>query len=368
MDGDLAAWNDSSDSFGSGGFGTSGFGGGMGDYGTPVPRTLTKRQKAAVIVRLLLAEGVPLSLVGLPDSLQVDLAHELSTLRFVDRVTLKAVIDEFVQELDAIGLSFPDDVAGALAILDGTISPATASRLRKQLGLASNTDPWPRLSEIDTDKLLPVFERESVQVCAVLISKLKVQKAAELLGRLPGPRARAITYAVSQTGAIKPNTVQKIGVALAEQLEAQPLRAFDTGPVQRLGAILNTSPSATRDDMLAGLDEVDKGFADAVRKAIFTFANIPARIPPRDVPKIVKAVEGKAMTTAIAAALARDPKTAEFLLANMSQRLAQQLREDAQALGTIKDAAAEEAFSAVVAAIREMESKAEITFLSEDEE
>jgi flagellar motor switch protein FliG len=120
--------------------------------------------------------------------------------------------------------------------------------------------------------------------------------------------------------------------------------------------------------MLAGLDEVDRGFADAVRKAIFTFANIPARIPPRDVPKIVKAVEGKAMTTAIAAALTRDPKTAEFLLANMSQRLAQQLREDAQALGTIKDAAAEDAFSAVVAAIREMEAAAEITFLSEDEE
>jgi flagellar motor switch protein FliG len=366
MDGDLTAWNDPGT-----GFGDDGFGNGVGSFGVPSlrqPTTLTRRQKAAVIVRLLLAEGVPLSLVGLPEGMQTDLAHELSGLRHVDRVTLKAVIDEFVAELEAIGLTFPEDIAGALAILEGTISPATASRLRKQLGLQSNTDPWPRLSDLETEKLMPVFERESVQVCAVLISKLKVQKAADILGRLPGPRARAITYAVSQTGAIKPATVQKIGIAVADQLDAQPLRAFDTGPVQRVGAILNTSPSATRDDMLAGLDEVDKGFADEVRKAIFTFANIPARIPPRDVPKIVKAVDGKAMTTALAAALARDPKTAEFLLANMSQRLAQQLKEDAEALGAIKDAVAEEAFSSVVAAIREMEAAAEITFLSEEDE
>jgi flagellar motor switch protein FliG len=57
--------------------------------------------------------------------------------------------------------------------------------------------------------------------------------------------------------------------------------AFDEGPVERVGAILNSSTSLTRDDMLERLQENDKKFATAVRKAIFTFANIFARVVSR---------------------------------------------------------------------------------------
>ena len=54
--------------------------------------------------------------------------------------------------------------------------------------------------------------------------------------------------------------------------------AFDEGPVERVGAILNSSTTLTRDDMLEGLQETDKTFATTVHKAIFTFANIPTRV------------------------------------------------------------------------------------------
>ena len=60
--------------------------------------------KAAIIVRLLLSEGINLSLTTLPASLQAALARDLSTLRYVDRRTLCRVVEEFVQELDQIGL------------------------------------------------------------------------------------------------------------------------------------------------------------------------------------------------------------------------------------------------------------------------
>ena len=36
------------------------------------------------------------------------------------------------------------------------------------------------------------------------------------------------------------------------------------------------------DEVLEGLDAEDAGFAEEVRRAIFTFANIPARIDPRN--------------------------------------------------------------------------------------
>jgi flagellar motor switch protein FliG len=151
-------------------------------------------------------------------------------------------------------------------------------------------------------------------------------------------------------------------------LDAKPVPAFSDGPVERVGAILNFSPAATRDDVLAGLDETDKDFADEVRKAIFTFLNIPERIDTRDVAKIIRGVEQPILITALAAAQGKGQmKAVEFILANMSQRMAAQLREEMEALGKVKPKDGEDAMSAVVAAIRGLEAAGEI-FLTASED
>lgn len=333
-----------------------------------LPPDLSGRQKAAIIVQVLLADGGKLSLSNLSDGLQTKLIHEMAALRHVDHATLQTVVQEFIDEFDAAGLNFPGALEGALNLLDGSVSPKTARRIRKQAGLYRHGDPWERISGMDSELLLPVLERESVEVGAVILSKLKVSKAAELLSMLPGERARRITYAVSLTGDIAPGVVLRIGHSVAEQLDAQPERAFDEGPVERVGAILNFSLSATRDDVLDGLEQEDSGFAKQVRRAIFTFANIPARIDPRDVPKITREVDPKELITALAAATGDDEKVTDFILSNMSKRMAEQLREDMQDAGEIKEVDGEAAMSAVVIVIRELEASGDIFLVAEEED
>ena len=330
--------------------------------------TLSRRAKAAIVVRMLLNDGADIPLEDLPEELQAHLTKAMGAMRTVDRDTLQHVAAEFADEVDRIGLSFPGGMAGALTALEGRISPQTAARLRKEAGVREAGDPWKRIRDLGPDLLLPILQDESVEIAAVMLSKLPVSKAAELLGKLPGPRARQITYAVSMTGAVTPDAVDRIGLSLASQLEDRPVRAFNDGPVERVGAILNSSTSLTRDDMLAGLDETDEGFANLVRKAIFTFANIPARIAPRDVPRILRAVEQDALITALAGAPAMGlDASAAHLLDNMSARLADQLREDVGEAGTPSAADTDAAMAAVVTAIRQMERDGELTLIAEVE-
>ena len=72
-----------------------------------VPRALSNRQKAAIVVRLLLNEGADIPLEELPDELQETLTHQLGQMGLVDRITLDAVAQEFAEALDSVGLSFP---------------------------------------------------------------------------------------------------------------------------------------------------------------------------------------------------------------------------------------------------------------------
>lgn len=327
--------------------------------GTPAaPRILTPPEKAAVIVRLLLAEGFDLPISTLPPDMQADLAAQIARMRMVDRATMESVLREFLNMLEQAGLAFPDGLDGVLALMGGHLSQDATARLRRQT--AGADDPWERLSALPAEHLLPALQDEAPETAAVVLSKLPVPKAADLLSRLPGDRARRIAFAVSRTAATSPDTVLRIGQALLHDLDAAPPRAFAAGPVERVGAILNLSASATRDALLDGLEREDATFAAEVRKAIFTYAHIPARLPPRDAPKVIRATDPAALLAALAAG---PPDVADFLLANISQRLADGLREDMAAQAAIPPDAADKAMLAVVTAIRGLEDAGDLVLI-----
>ena len=331
--------------------------------GTPVApmSRLTRRAKAAIVVQFILKEGANVPLTALPEDLQIQLTQLLGEMRYIDRATMHAVIAEFSEELDSIGLSFPGDIAGALSALDGKISAQTAARLRKEAGVRQIDDPWQRLAALPVARLQTFVTSESTQVAAVMVSKLDVSKAADLLSTLPGDVARRITYAMSMTDAVTPDAVERIGLSLAAQLDAEPPKAFRNQPSERVGAILNFSRATTRDQLLTALDEEDKGFAEQVRKSIFTFAHIADRMTAIDVPKITRDVDQETLAKVISGAIAdADRRSVEFILSNISKRLSDGLREMSEDMGAVTPKDAEAAMNTVVRAIRALADSGEI--------
>ncbi len=337
--------------------------------GTDLAQSLTPRAKAAIIVRFAMSEGANLDLASLPEDIQTALAQQMGDMRRVSRSTLESVVREFLGELDSLGLSFPTGLSGALSMMEGHLSDGATGRLRRQSADNTGSDPWLRIIGCPADTLLPVMLEEGVEVCAVILSKLPAHLAAELLSKVPGDRARHLAYAVSLTGDVSPDTVRRIGTSVAEQLDIRPIKAFKTKPGERVGAILTSAPAALRDSLLKGLHESDSVFAEAVEKSILPFEHIKTKLGPRDVPAVVRLVDSQTLTTALAFARGHpklDP-TAEFILANLSQRMSQTLREDAASHGKIKTKDGEEAMGKIVAVIRQLESSGEITLLQPDD-
>ncbi|MGB8622469.1 MAG: flagellar motor switch protein FliG, partial [Paracoccaceae bacterium] len=109
--------------------------------GTAPAAPMSRRRKAAIIVRLLLSEGASLPLGNLPEPMQKTLTAEIGAMRYVDGDTLREVVDEFVSELDRVGLTFPGGLEGALSLLDGHISADAAATLRVA-ATGGRPDPW----------------------------------------------------------------------------------------------------------------------------------------------------------------------------------------------------------------------------------
>ncbi|WP_198167836.1 flagellar motor switch protein FliG [Ketogulonicigenium robustum] len=330
----------------------------------------SRASKAAIVVQALLREGQTPPLARLPEDVQVRLTHEISNLRLVDRATVNAVVSEFIDELEGLGLAAPTDMEGTLAAVAQHLSPGAAARLRSEAAARVGSDPWAQIRTMKSDELAAPLTRESIEIAAVILSRLPVNRAAEALSLIPGDRARRVALAFSRANHVSPLALHRIGQAIVRDYCAVEAPAFDRPPDQRVGAILNASTQRTRDSVLKGLGEDDPAFADQVRKAIFTYAHIPARLHPTDVPKILRKIDPPDLALVIAAADADTPEaqTTAYLLANIPQRLADSLREEAAALDAPRKSEVEKAMGIIVSTLREAADQGEISLMRKGDE
>lgn len=329
---------------------------------------LTPRQKAAVVVRMMLSDGAEMDLSQLSPEMQALLAQEMASMDLVDRDTCNAILTEFCDRLEEVGVSFPGSIDGTLDFLGGHLSTDTANRLRRFAALNGTSDPWDRIASLNSPQLVELARSEAVEVVAVMFSRLPVARASEVFGMLDPELARQIAYAMSLTGGIEAPALRRIGLALMRAIDALPQPAIETQPVEKVGAILNFAPATTRDRVLAGLDQDDSEFAGRVRKAIFTWANIPRRIDPRDIPRIIREVDALTISKAMGGATGDDAATVDFLLGGLSSRLADSMREEIAAMGKVSAKDAEVAMAEVVAAIRRMEQAGELFLIVESDD
>ncbi|OAN84273.1 hypothetical protein A8B78_07335 [Jannaschia sp. EhC01] len=327
------------------------------------PRQMGSQQKAAVIVRLLLGQGVSPGVQRLASHHQTRLAHIISGLGTIDRKTLASVVHEFTDLIDNLALSFPDGLTETLELLEPHLSEHALNVLKTDVERGAGHDPWARVAKQPVERLAPLFASESAEVCAVLLSKLTVAKASALLSDLPEDRAEVLAHTVALTESITPELVERIGEHIAQVLEAIPPQAFAKTAAERVGAILNSTPQAAREKMLEGLDTRDAPFAKEVRKSIFSFNHIPMRVDPPDVPIIVRRADAQSIIVAFAAGLTAAPLTVEFMLENMSKRLAEQMRDEAEGLGTPKAEEGEAAMAELISTIRDLEASGDLKLL-----
>lgn len=330
---------------------------------------LSRRQKAALVVHLLVAGGADPGLRDLSPAQQRQLVHDMAALRFVDRATLAAVIAEFAAELDGIALHIPRDPARILALLETQLSNDVVDGLMAEFGggPVPGSGPWEKVAALEPDVLVTMIESESDEVGAILLSKLSAERAAELFRLLPAERSDRIAAAFSRTDGVAPEAVAQIGMALGRETASQPVPAFEADGVSRVGTILNAATSRLRRTILDALDASDPAFAARVRAVVFSFENIPDRIPPKDMPRILRGVDDAAIVTALAGLPPEQANIGEFILSTISSRMADQFREDVAERDPPTAEEVEAATGAIVTAIRDMEEAGDLTLIRSDD-
>ena len=249
--------------------------------------------------------------------------------------------------------------------MDGKITPQTAKKLREDAGVRLFEDPWDRIKGLDLDDLIEILDQETAEVAAVVLSKLDVPAAAKILAKMPGERARRITYAISMTAQVTPTAVDRIGQGILSQIDNRPEFAFVDLPERRIAVILTAANDALRDEVLEGLRDTDKDFADRVERSVFTFDSIPERIAQNDIAKAIKTVPQSDLVVAFAYARNIDRgEIVDYMLGAMSKRMVERIEDEVKDLGKVTRKDGQAAIAMLVSGIQSQIADGEVSFIN----
>ena len=325
---------------------------------------ISKQHKVAILLSVLIKAGATPNLDNISTGSLKGIVDIMASFGEVDRRTVDLVILEFLSELQDFGLSMRGNLEDTLTSLKGHVSDAALEKIRKAYVHSPSVDVWVRVASADAAQLQCCLDDEHLQVAATVLSKIPSTLAAQVLGGMEPGRARETMLAIINSRKISADVIELIGQSISESMfnESDP-SVFAKPPMERASDIMNFAQSDTRDRLMEDFGKTDPDTAEKIRKVMFTFADIPDRVQPRDISAITRTVDPEILLRAMKNA----PTEAEFLLSGLSTRIAEQLREELSELEPVKKKDAEAAMNELIASIRELASSGEIKLITEDE-
>lgn len=330
--------------------------------GLPAPDpALTSAQKAAVIIAALPETEAKELLTQLGPGHLKSFAKATAELRRVPSHTLEEVILEFLDTLKNRELALGPDVAKT--VLARIMSEESAASLVGTIATGEQT-VWSQLPACEDAALARFIAKEHPRTGCVVMSKLPAEKAAAVLDLLDPEIADRVISGLERLPDLKPdvlNIVQEVvqRELLATQGGGQKSEVF-------LGAVFDGLSDSKREPLMKNLEDNSPAFARAVKREMFLFDDIPNRVSAKDVPVLSRTISAEKLKVALAYAKQKNSPTVEFILGNMSRRLAEGLEEAMGEMDEIKPKVGDKATSEIVRSIKGLVEQGELKLIELD--
>lgn len=324
---------------------------------------LRPAEKATIILAALGADLAAPILRDLGEANVRRVARTIAAMGLVPAPVLDHVIREFLAELGSEA-----DLSGGLAAAQRLLAPAldrdSYSRIMEDVQGAANLSIWDRLGAAPVGAFANFLAGEHPQVGAVVLARLRPDRAARVLERLPEGAARTIVLRMSRAPRLEPQVLEILKSVIEEEfLSVIQREQAVKKPAELLAALMNNVSGAARDQFLGELEQAEPAFAAEVQRVMFTFGDILARVNPRDVAQILRAVEEPVLLAALKTGLETHPKVVEFLLGNIAKRLAERIGEDLGAMAAPPLKEGEAAQAQIVKTIQGLAQRGEIRLI-----
>jgi flagellar motor switch protein FliG len=270
------------------------------------------------VALLLLAMGRPLAAQVLKHFNAVQLREIRQFGSDLDRVSatdIEALIEEFGREF-ANGVKFLGTAREIEDLISGALTPEQIAQMQSQSAPDDKEPAWERLSTLNERTVAAFIAPEHPQIGAAVLARISSDLAARVLAVLSSEQRRRIMGRMLSTEPVSGSALEVLGRTLAAHLLAQPVGASGSDSRAHLANIMNKLDQAQIEEALGNLAEVRPDEAKALKRMLFTFADL-ARLTPAARTILLDKVATDRLVTALRGA---DAGLQDLALASLSAR------------------------------------------------
>jgi flagellar motor switch protein FliG len=215
---------------------------------------------------------------------------------------------------------------------------------------------WEKLSNVQEQVLANYLKNEYPQTVAVVLSKIRPEHAARVLGILPEELAVDVVKRMLSMEAVQKDILERVEQTLRTEFMSNLSQTSRRDAHEMMAEIFNAFDRHTEGRFMLALDEADKDAAERIRALMFTFDDL-LRLDAASVQTLLRNVPRDKLTIALKGA---NPEVREFFLKYMSQRAGKLLMDDIGSLGPVRLRDVDDAQSSMVLLAKDLADKGEI--------
>jgi flagellar motor switch protein FliG len=313
---------------------------------------LTGIQKAAILMIALGPDKSAKVIQNLNDGEIDQLTLEMANVRKISSEQRDSVVDEFHQMCVANNYISQGGIEYARDVLERALGESKAFEIITRLSASLKMRPFDLVRRTDPKQLLSFIQGEHPQTIALIMTHLPPDKASILLSSLPQDRQADVTKRIALMGRTSPEVLKEIEKILERKISSlAPTDYTTSGGIQSVVDILNRSDPGTLKVVMETLEIDDPELAEQVKRQMFVFEDI-VMLDDRGIQLVLREVDVKDLALALKGS---NPEVTQKIMANMSARASQNLREDMEFMGPVRLRDVEDAQQRIVKVIRRLE-------------
>ncbi|MBV9694981.1 MAG: flagellar motor switch protein FliG [Alphaproteobacteria bacterium] len=326
-------------------------------------RQLTGAERSAVLL-LSLGEEHSAKIWQMMDEEEVkEVSQVMSNLGSVSAGVVEKLMVEFVSQMSGTG-SLMGSYESTERLIARFMPQDKVSQIMEEIRGPAGRTMWDKLANVNETVLANYLKNEYPQTVSVVLSKIKPEHAARVLGSLPEEFALEVVQRMLRMESVQKDILDKVEKTLRVEFMSNLARTAKRDSHEHMAEIFNNFDRQTESRFITALEERSRDSAERIKPLMFTFEDL-GKLDPGSIQTLLRHIEKDKL------ALARKGATdslRDTFFSNMSERAGKILREDMEVMGPVRLKDVDEAQMRMVNVAKDLANKGEIMIASKQGE
>ena len=318
-------------------------------------RSLSGAERAAIIM-LSLGEDHSEKIWQMMDEEEIkEVSQVMSNLGSVSSTLIEKLLVDFVSQMSGTG-SLMGSYESTERLLANILPAEKVGSIMEEIRGPAGRTMWDKLANVNETVLANYLKNEYPQTVSVVLSKIKPEHAARVLGALPEEFALEVVQRMLRMESVQKDILDKVEQTLRVEFMSNLARTAKRDAHEQMAEIFNNFDRQTESRFITALEERSRDSAEKIKALMFTFEDL-SKLDPGSIQTLLRNVEKDKLGLALKGAT---DGLRDVFFSNVSKRAGKILRDDMEAMGPVRLKDVDEAQMRMVNVAKDLANKGEI--------